>query len=200
MGTGRRWQPWRRCLGGETGLGCAGEVCGGRGKRLGEGRAALEGKCLSPMPSSRDCGWQGQLKMLQGHQLLVFFASGAALILTGAAPEGLAGFGVTTYVLLSLTVSLLSPSSPLPFPLEISSRYARIRQCFHPYDQRHHNQPRPAVDGPAHCHHLHVQPLLPLAPLQPSAAPAVLSGRTHGSPAPRGHQNHRHHSGTETER
>lgn len=33
------------------------------------------------------------------------FASGAALILTGATPEGLAGFVVTTCVLFSLTVS-----------------------------------------------------------------------------------------------
>lgn len=72
MGTGRRWQQWGCCLGGGTGLGYAGEVCGGRGKRLGEGRAALEGKCLSPVPSSGDCGRQGQLKMLQGHQLLEF--------------------------------------------------------------------------------------------------------------------------------
>lgn len=39
---------------------------------MGEGRAALEGKCLSPVPSSGDCGRQGQLKMLQRHQLLVF--------------------------------------------------------------------------------------------------------------------------------
>lgn len=72
VGTGRRWQQQRWCLGGETGLGYAEEVCGGRGERLGEGRAALEGKCLSPVPSSGDCGRQGQLKMLQGHQLLLF--------------------------------------------------------------------------------------------------------------------------------
>lgn len=72
VGTGRRWQQWEWCLGGETGLGYAGEVCGGRGRGLGEDRAALEGKCLSPVPSSGGCGRQGQLKMLQRHQLLVF--------------------------------------------------------------------------------------------------------------------------------
>lgn len=67
-GTGRRWQQWGRCLAGATGLGYVGEVCGERGKRLGGGRTALEGKCLSPVPSSGDCGRQEQLKM---HRLLV---------------------------------------------------------------------------------------------------------------------------------
>lgn len=91
---------------------------------------------------------------------------------------------------------ILSPS--LPFLLEISSRYARIRQCFYPHDQRHHNQPRPAVDGAAHRHHLHVQPILSLTPIQPPTATAVLSGRTHSPTATGCDQNHRHHSGTET--
>lgn len=88
--------------------------------------------------------------------------------------------------------------SPPPFLLEIPSRYARIRQCFYSHDQRHHNQPRPAVDGAAHRHHLHVQPVLSLAPLQPPTAAAVLGGWTHGPSATGRDQNHRHHSGTET--
>lgn len=129
------------------------------------------------------------------------FTLGAALVLAGTTPGA---FCVASEVVScsAFTDNLFSLPlfSPPPFLLEISSRYARIRQRFYPHDQRHHNQPRPAVDGAAHRHHLHVQPVFSLTPVQPPAATTVLSGRTHGPSATRCDQNHRHHSGTETKR
>jgi len=127
---GRSGRHWREAagtlLGGEPGVGDSEEVQedeegAGRGQGCSEGEVPEPGTFLGGL-------W------------LAGAAWGAALILAGAAPEDLAGFRVTTCVLLPLTVaSPLSLFSLLPFLLEISSRYARIRQRFHPYDQRHHN-------------------------------------------------------------
>lgn len=92
-------------------------------------------------------------------------------------------------------------ASPLITPLcfllsaEVQSRHARLEQCLHPHHQCNHDQPRPAVDGAAHRHHLHVQPVLSLPPVRTS--PAQRAGAAGAQPAgsARGHPLHRGRQG-----
>lgn len=62
----------------------------------------------------------------------------------------------------------LSHSLLFLFPsAEVQGRHARLQQCLHTHHQCNHHQPRPPVDGAAHRHHLHVQPVHPLPPVRP---------------------------------
>ena len=73
---------------------------------------------------------------------------------------------------------------------EVQGWHAWLQQCLHPHNQCNHNQPRPAVDGAAHSHHLHVQPVLTLPPLRPSLDQRARAAGPQPTGSARGHPLH----------